>query len=266
MSKPLFRYTVGSCLPQGLEVLGESIKQTTQVLGVDRFDWMICYNGLNEEQLQTIKDHIGDLPFTLYEQNWELAAISSETKEWSTPKRKDGSFEWNGNHCGGTMWKVCPPRMRMETHEIVMDNDIVIRKPIPQIEYFLKTNNMALILEEPIRFYGRFDGLFPDKGPFLNSGLMGFPPGYNYQQEIIRVWEENGSMEKLSQADEQGLLMYTLNQVPNIRISKEQVKEILARDFNATLEETFCAYHFTQSNRIPKHHAWKKYKEQFHVK
>lgn len=258
--KPLFRWTCGSCLPQGLDILGESIEKTTAALGIDNFDWMICHNGLSTEDVETIRSHIGDKPITLFEQNWEMAVIPDDIK-WASPRRPDGSYEWNGNHCGGTMWKVCPPRMRMESHEIVMDNDIVLLKKFPQIDYFLKTSNMALILEEPIRFYGRFDAMFPDGGPYLNSGFMGFPPGYDYGQEIIRVWEEHGSIKNLSQSDEQGLLTYTLSRLPSVRVKKEQMKEVLARDFKVDIDGTEQAIHFTQANRIGKHVCWKKYKE-----
>ena len=120
---------------------------------------------------------------------------------------------------------------------------------------------MALILEEPIRFYGRFDAMFSDGGPYLNSGFMGFPPGYDYGQEILRVWEEHGSIKNLSQADEQGLLTYTLSRLPSIRIKKEQMKEVLARDFKVDIDGSEQAIHFTQANRIGKHVCWKKYKE-----
>jgi len=260
MTKPLFRWTVGSCLAQGLDILGESIQKTTAALGLDRFDWMICHNGLNQEDLDVIKRYIGNKPITLFKQNWEMAAVPDDIA-WASPKRKDGSYEWNGNHCGGTMWKVCPPRMRMESHEIVMDNDIVLLRKFPQIDHFLKMPNMALILEEPIRFYGRFDAVFPDGGPYLNSGFMGFPPGYDYGSEIKRVWEQHGSLQNLSQADEQGLLTYTLSRLPSVRVKKEQMKEVLARDFRSEIDGTEQGIHFTQANRIPKHHCWNKYKE-----
>lgn len=260
MTKPLFRWTVGPCLPQGLDVLGESIQKTTAALGIDTFDWMICHNGLEQEQVDTIKGHVGDLPIVLFEQNWEMAATPDD-EDWANPRRSNGSFEWNGNKCGGTMWKVCPPRMRMETHEIVMDNDIILLHKFPQIDYFLKMPNMALILEEPIRFYGRFDAVFPDSGPFLNSGFMGFPPGYDYGQEIMRVWKEHGELKNLSQADEQGLLTYTLSRLPSVRVKKEQMMEVLARDFDTEPTGREQGIHFTQANRIPKHVCWKKYKE-----
>ena len=56
-------------------------------------------------------------------QDWGMCPVGDNMQ---TPRREDGSFNYDGNTCGGTMWKVVPPRMRMETHEIIMDNDIVV--------------------------------------------------------------------------------------------------------------------------------------------
>lgn len=259
MGKPLFRWTIGTCLPQGLEILGESIRVTTNTLGVDNFDWVVSHNSLGQPELDTIKGHIGSLPIRLFAQTWEQHIPIPDSPQ--SPRRADGTYEWNGNNCGGTLWKVCPPRMRMDSHEIVMDNDIVLLKKFPQIDHFLKMKNMALILEEPIRFYGRYDSLFPANQPFLNSGFMGFPPGYDFGAEIYRVWEENGKFTGLSQADEQGLLTHTLSRIPSVRVKKEQMKELLARDFRQSITGDEEGLHFTQANRIGSHLWWNKYKE-----
>lgn len=258
MLKPLWRWTVGSCLQQGLDVLAESIKRTTSVLGIDRFDWLICHNGLTQEQLDFLKTSIGDKPITLFEQHWTMVPIDDVCQ---TPRRPDGSLEWNGNKCGGSLWKVAPARMRIESHEIVMDNDIVILKNLPQIDEFLKISDRALILEEPIRFYGRYDHLFGAGGPFLNSGLMGMPPGYDFGAAIRRIWDANGKLQKLSQADEQGLLTYTLGRLSSYRIKTTQAKEALARDFKERIIGDESLIHFTQANRIPLHRAWVDYKK-----
>lgn len=261
MAKPLFRFTVGDCLQQGLDILVESIHRTTKALGIDTFDWVICHNGLNMAALDFIKAGIGDKPIKLVAQHWHTCPITDNCR---SPRRRDGSFEWNGNKCGGTLWKVCPARVRMETHEIVMDNDIVLLKKFPQIDEFLNSDK-ALILEEPIRFYGRYDCLFPKDGAFLNSGFMGFPPGFDYGAAIYDAWNKFGQYDNLSQADEQGLLTYALNQMPSIRVKKEQMVEVLHRDFNTKLTGREEGIHFTQSNRIPNHHQWGKYKEMIAV-
>jgi hypothetical protein len=149
----------------------------------------------------------------------------------------------------------------METHEIVMDNDIVLLKKFPQIDEFLAATNKSLILEEPIRFYGRYDCMFGPDDSCLNSGLMGFPPAYDFGSEIQKYWEKHGRYANLTQADEQGLLTYTLNQIPSVRIRKDQMVEVLHRDFVTKLSGHEQGIHFTQANRIPNHHQWGKYKE-----
>jgi hypothetical protein len=257
MSKPLFRWTVGSCLPQGLAILAESINRTTRALGIDNWDWAVCHNGLNRDDLEFLTKAIGDRPIQLIAQNWATCPVPDNCQ---TPRRRDGSFEWNGNRCGGTLWKVCPARMRMESHEIVMDNDVVMLQAFPQIQRFLQEDK-ALVLEEPIRFYGRYDCLFGSDPPYLNSGFLGFPPGYDYGSKLFETWVKHGRYENISQSDEQGLLTYTLSQHPNIRIGSDQMVEVLHRDFKTQLTGREQAIHFTQSNRIPNHHQWAKYQE-----
>ncbi len=257
MAKPLWRWTIGNCLPQGFEILAESINRTTRALGIDNWDWAVCYNGITKDDIQFLQKAIGDKPIQLISQNWASCPINDNCQ---TPRRRDGSFEYDGKKCGGTMWKVCPARLRMETHEVVMDNDIVILKKLPQIEEFLSSNK-ALILEEPIRFFGRYDCLFSGNEKPLNSGLMGFPPGYDFGLEIFKYWEKHGSYNNLSQADEQGLLTYALNQKENIRIKKEDLIIILHRDYSTKVTGKDYAYHFTQANRMPNHPHWLKYQE-----
>lgn len=256
--RPLLRWTVGNCLQQGLDILSESINRTTRALGLDSWDWALCYNGLNKDQVQFLQKSIGDRPIQLVAQNWADCPINDNCQ---SPRRKDGSFEWNGNHCGGTLWKVCPARMRPEAHEIVLDNDIVLLRKFPQIDEWLAQTEKALILEEPIRFYGRYDCLFPAEGPFLNSGFMGLPPAFDFGAAIAKNWEQYGSYLNLSQADEQGLLTYTLSRLPSLRIKQDQMVEVLHRDFKTKLTGREFGIHFTQSNRIPNHHSWNKYQE-----
>lgn len=258
--KPLFRWTVGSCLQQGLDILAESIDRTTAALGEDSFDWMICHNGLNSEQLKFIQNIIGDREIVLEPQQWSDCAIPDQC---GTPLRPDGSFEWNGNKVGGTLWKVAPARKRIETHEIVMDNDIVMLKAIPMIEEFLESSKV-MILEEPIRFYGFYDKFHAVEPPYLNSGLMGFPPGYDYGVDLKETWlkctDGQSPKRNISQSDEQGLLMLALRNFPDqIRVPVEYVREVLGKDYNNKITGSEYAIHFTQSNRMPRHHCWLQY-------
>lgn len=236
----------------------ESVRKTTETLGFDKFDWAICYNGLTKDQVNFVKKVIGGRSVHLILQDWGNCPIPDDMQ---TPRRADGSFQPDGTRCGGTLWKVCPPRLRMESHEIVMDNDIVLLKKFPQIDEFLASHDKALLLEEPIRFYGRYDCLFPKESVNFNSGFMGFPPGYDYGAEIYKNWFDHGSLTHLSQADEQGLLTYTLSRQPSVRVKPEQMVEILHREFGRNITGDEQGLHFTQANRAPNHRAWKFYQE-----
>jgi hypothetical protein len=258
IAKPLFRWTIGPTLPQGVHILIESVRMTLKAFGVDTFDWMICYNNIPTENLELLKQGVKDKPIHFFKQDWQTCPIEEECR---SPQRDDGSFEWNGNRCGGTLWKACPARMRMDTHEIVMDNDIVLLQKLKPIQDFLASKDKVLILEEPIRFYGRYDHLFPKSEPYLNSGLMGFYPGYDFGRAIRNAWEHNGRFTNISQADEQGLLMYALSQSPSVRIDKNLIVEILARDFQQKPTGKEGGIHFTQSNRLPNHRAWGLYQQ-----
>lgn len=257
MVKPLFRFTVGSCLQQGLDILAESMLRTTRCLG-DFWDYAVCYNGLKKSDLEFLKKAAGKLKIEFIPQNWIDCPVEDHCQ---SPRRTDGSFEWNGSKCGGTMWKVCPPRLRMETHEIVMDNDIILLRKPPQIDQFLCCKDKALLLEEPIRFYGRYDHLFTQDEPYLNSGLMGFPPDYDFGEAISENWNKFGKLTNISQADEQGLLTYTLKQLPSFRLKPHEIVEVLHQDKTTRITGSEFGIHFTQSNRLPNHYQWTKYRE-----
>lgn len=250
--RPLFRWTVGPCIQQGFDILTESVKKTTQVLG-DSFDYMICYNGIKDVSI--LEQVVLGTSVRLYEQTWDHVPIDESMRYVNSETGTE--FNHDGNIVGGSFWKVVPPRMRMETHEIVMDNDMILLDYLPQIKDFLNSNKV-LILEEPIRFYGRFSRIIPNND-CLNSGLMGYPPGYDFGESIKQVWEENWKHTNLTQADEQGLLMATLSKEPNIRIKKTDIVEFLARDFMQSVTGLEKGLHFVQSNKLPNHRAWVQY-------
>lgn len=255
---PIFRWTVGNVTRQGMEILEESVFRAMKVYGDDAFEWMICHNGLTDEMKTQLRFIVQQRPIRLVEQSWDDCPIPDN--HW-TPIRPDGRIEVDGKKCGGTLWKVCPARVDVNRHEIVMDNDIVLLKRVRAIDEFLECEYKTLILEEPIRFYGRYDFIV-DRDDRLNSGLIGFPPGYDFGSELLSNWERYGRLKYLTQADEQGLLMYTLSQQPNIRITKYDIRELLAKQGpDYTGEEE--GLHFVQANRtVTGHRSWIKYKDE----
>lgn len=254
-TKPLWRWTVGGCTQQGLDILAESVFRTTRALGEDAWDWMICHNSLTRDGQESLREIVQGRPIAIHEQSWDDCPIDDAA---ASPVRADNTVEVDGALCGGTLWKVCPARMRPDAHEVVMDNDLVLLRKPPQVDQFL-SSGVTLILEEPVRYYGRFEAVMP-LDERLNSGLMGFPPGFDFAARIRSAWEENGRVRGVTQADEQGLLMFVMRSHPSVRIPKEEVRELLAGDPPRVVGDE-CGCHFVQANRTTNHRSWLRYQE-----
>lgn len=242
-----------------MEILEESVFRTMKCLGANNFDWMICHNGMTPDQMSYLEYIVQGRPIELVEQSWSDCPIPDH--QWSPII--DGKVIVDGQKAGGTLWKVCPARVDINRHEIVMDNDIVLLTRPRQFDEFLSVDTHTLVLEEPIRFYGRYNDIVPS-GEKLNSGLMGFPPGYNFGEEILANWERHGALTYLSQADEQGLLMYTITRGLNIRIYKHEIKELLAKANPEPWDRGANGFHFVQANRtVTGHRSWIDYQEKY---
>lgn len=125
----------------------------------------------------------------------------------------------------GVAWKLYPPRIAPDEHEICIDNDIVFLDRIPEIDAFFK-GDCTLLLEGSSRNYGRFDRHVPP-GYCINSGVYGMPPKFNFQKYVNFYsgdqWEINafGLHAASKTFDEQGLVAIALLSYRKIAIIKE---------------------------------------------
>tara|TARA_Y100000034_G_scaffold117749_1_gene157570 strand:+ start:18329 stop:19363 length:1035 start_codon:yes stop_codon:yes gene_type:complete len=286
--KPVFRWTIGNCTDQGIEILWESVRRAIQIYE-DTFRWYIFYNNLSPKQLHIVETIAKTFKVKLVQQSRHDLPIPQ--MRMGTPKTK-GVFDWDGNKCGGTVWKLCPPRIDRDVHEIIMDNDIVFTEKIPEIDEFLNSER-CLILQDNYKFYGRFSDSvkYNKRGPY-NSGLIGVPPNFYFGDHLTDVFfawsqEHRQRDEILTQADEQGLVAATItNFCKFIVISNTTVCEFLDTtterkyggrgipaehvtkkhlpSHNRFLESIFSperkGFHFCQANRLNKHFAWELYK------
>jgi hypothetical protein len=265
LNKPLLRWIIGGCIAQGMHTLKESISRTTKVFG-DRFDYIVCYNNISDKDLAFIARIF---PFVeMYQQKWKDCPIDNDMVSSRLP---NGSVRTDVDSCGGSLWKLCPPRMRIDSHEIVMDNDIVFFKAITQVEEFL-SDSRPMLLKEHSRWFGRYDKLLPD-GECFNSGFVGLPPGFDYQLKLHEAWKKNGSLGSHSYDDEQGLITYVLRQENPILVEMNDIIEVhqmgISYCFNGSncyskyhFDETTKAAHFVQANRNFPHKPWCKYKNE----
>ena len=227
--RPLCRWTVGPTHSRGLDILRQSVKNFRMLY--PEFDLKICYNQINSIDINTDVE--------LYRQTGAELEI----------------LPIFGDALNGPCWKLYPPRMRIESHEIVMDNDLVLFKRIDQIDLFLQSDR-PLMLEARYRYYGQFDDLIGDIK--LNSGLYGLPPNYDLKHRIEQLkftqWEKRG--------DDQGILAYEFDRMNPIVIDMQTVMPL--DDKHDQFITNIGGIHFIHANTAETHLAWDLYENYSH--
>ena len=128
--KPLFRLTIGPVKEFGLKLLKKNVRLIKK--NYPEADVVVCFNQIDPALLNVDVDKINQLDYV----NSLPYYPKAET------------------------WKLYPPRLRMESHEIILDNDILFFKRIPEIDEFLSSNR-SLLFEGRFREYGKYDHLIP---------------------------------------------------------------------------------------------------------
>lgn len=176
--KPLVRWTIGNVRDVGFEMLRESIRHFKKIY--PDFDYFVCCNEIKNKKFP---DNIN-----VFLQDHNCCSIPIKPNSINA-------------------WKLFPPRLRINSHELFIDNDLIIYKKIPQISEFLKsTRPLCYGTHDDRPFpYGIFSKNF-DKTKFkLNSGIFGLPPNYDFEAEIIKNINE-ANLKKWGVLDEQGLV------------------------------------------------------------
>lgn len=219
------RWVIGPTHPRGLEILRLSISQMHKLY--PEFDLMLCFNQIQDRIVQ-------DFKIKLYRQTGcelVLEPVLEDIKH-------------------GVSWKLYPPRLRKRSHEIIIDNDLVLFERVPEIDIFLRSQR-ALVLQAYHRNYGQFDKFVGDNFK-INTGLFGLPPNYDFEscvQQLLknRIWVHRG--------DEQGIVATCLQKLSPLMISYDSIVPL---DDNAI----FCrrnGAHFIHANVAKSHKAWDSY-------
>ncbi len=121
----------------------------------------------------------------------------------------------------GNVWKLVPPRLEIGTHEIFIDNDLIIYENIKQIGKFIESTNAAIATEalsnNQNSYSNHLAGMFLKKdkeAPLINSGFFGIPPHFDLNAEIQKrhTGKWNGCF------DEQGLVNLVLTECLDLEI------------------------------------------------
>lgn len=170
--KPLVRWTIGSLNNKdSFDCLERSIKSWKRLYG-DLFDCVVCYNGIDSNRI-----------------NLNIKKIDQKDFNFLCFDPKN------------TAWKIHPPRLRFDSHEIFIDNDLILYEKIPIIEDFLNSNEIIFCTEAYKRCYGQYDS-FVNSHLKLNTGLFGLPPYFDFGEKI----KEKCFFDWDNWFDEQGLL------------------------------------------------------------
>lgn len=210
MARPLVRWTVGDCNEDGLAVLAESLWRARLAFGAD-FDYLVCSNA--QQFRSQVIELASAYDIEVIEPSWGDYPLPPHTCP-PGPRGRLGSF-----------WKMCPPRVRLDAHEIILDNDVIIRRLPQAIDAFL-SGNRPLMATEPCLPYSKYYRFAPPD-PSLNSGVIGLPPGLDFGAELLRTWRACDAMAPLLSPDEQGLIGVTLGRLDVIRLSHEEVRPLL---------------------------------------
>lgn len=237
--KPLARWTIGPTSKCGLEILKESLYSFSKIYpDIDR---IICYNQIEKPKIKN---------GNFYEQKYnELGyPLTPGEKNPTELGRVLGGMAGSG-------WKLTPARLRISSHELWIDNDIIIHKKIPEIDAWIQSNK-CLISEGLGRHYGEIFYSMIQENLKICAGFFGLPPFFDFNKQIMKyVKFLNGKT--LGSYDEQGLVTTVITNNDYIVVP---LKEMAIIEPNQTLQDNTSAFHFVGANRTENHAGWQKYK------
>ena len=229
--KPLARWTIGPVEPIGYEILKHSVIKFKEVY--PEFDREVCFNNIDKPDIDCdlINQHDFELQFQ--------------------PSSPDEDYSERSGGMKGSGWKLAPPRLRIESHELWIDNDIVILERIPEIDQWLQEET-SIISEGLGQHYGSFKSLMGNLK--MCAGFFGLPPKFDFESKISELQKDK----ELGGFDEQGLVAYVVSQIGGfITVPKETLK--IVEDHHEFPSEKKKGYHFVGANRKNWHRGWKSF-------
>lgn len=151
----------------------------------------------------------------------------------------------------GVAWKLYPPRLDINRHEVFLDNDLVIFKKMPKIDAFLNQTDTVIYTKSLFHAFGNFKK-FISASFRLNSGFFGLPPGFDFDK-AVRSYLPTAWADRF---DEQGLVALIMSQFPKrIEIELDEVQVCHQGAFG----NPEFGYHFVGANE-GNLKAWSAYK------
>lgn len=227
----LLRWIIGPVRREGFVCLSHSVRSAKKLY--PELNLLICHNRLDDDQLALVN-------------RLDVPTFDQKDAEGITATRPNNNF--------GFCWKLYPPRISLGEHEIVMDNDVVLEKRVPQIDSFLNGDH-TLFCEGVLGLHGRFGKHI--EGVKVNSGIYGMPPGFDFAAVCRKICGEKKLSSWERRHDEQGIVGATLLSYDEPLIVPLTTVAFLRP--HAKYQSGFCGYHFSGINSRPDHPPWRQH-------
>jgi len=226
--KPIIRWTIGDCATEGLEALRLSVNGIRKIFG-DSVTLAICYNNIKPNKLPPVDLLINQEEF-------------SHTLPFPPPSIDDYSHTSFQEDNGAPAWKLYPPRLDINTHEILLDNDIILYQKPNAIDRFLNSLDI-IVATEPLK--RSYSDKYPVKDNFnINTGIMAYPPGFDLRAKISAVLKEPWS----NHFDEQTLIASIIQ---NERVQIIPITEVAVCPHDEPVQRGKCGVHLLGVNHGP---------------
>lgn len=201
--KTLIRWTTCESTKEGRRCLHTAVRSMKKL--ISDADYVICHNNIPPHLRTTLP---------------KIPLLSQDTCVNALPEPPKGPA-----------WKLYPPRLRLNSHEIMLDNDLIIYKMPPLFNEFLESSNLIVVTEAYRRSYsGPLERLIPS-GFNINSGVLCLPPGFDFKSRLEKEINTYG-LEWNDHFDEQTLVAYVLSQHKNVKIIPQSEIAVSAHYLN----------------------------------
>jgi hypothetical protein len=185
------RWTIGDVSDLGFEALRLSILGALRVFGAQAH-YAVYVNTI---AVSVAQQRCGPLPATVV---WRDATAAMPA--WLSAHLGEGFAE-------GVAWKLAPLQAFPDTHELALDNDLILWDLPPAMARWLERDDVCLVAEDVRACFGRFTDLC---GPEpRNLGLRGLPPRFPLGSALRAMLARRPGLLS-SELDEQGLQLAAL--------------------------------------------------------
>jgi hypothetical protein len=192
------RWTIGDVSDAGWHALRLSIQGGWRIFGTNAA-YAVRVNGRDAQPMRCL------LPNLPVEIDWVQV---TEMNPRFLPFCDEGLSD-------GPSWKFSAVRCFPDRHELALDNDCILWSCPRAVRAWLSRRSDFLLAADVIPANGVFQDLI---GPLaLNSGIRGFPPGFDYESHLIKMLQDSGRILR-RELDEQGLQIATLTRAGHCHV------------------------------------------------